>query len=51
MITDGEGNVYLCNTYNKEEGGCIKFNDKPGYINDVGYPTKLCDNFKIKKLK
>lgn len=50
-IKDSRGNIYLCNFYNKTGNGCIMFNDKPGYDNTPGYPTMLCGDYKIKKLK
>lgn len=50
-ITDDNGDVYLCNFYNKNDDGCILFNDKPGYSNEHGYPTRLCGEYRIKKLK
>ena len=51
MIKDGEGRYYFCNFYNKTNDGCIMFNDKPGYANMPGYPTRLCNNYKIIYLK
>ena len=51
LIKDQRGNYYLCNFYNKTKDGCIMFNDKPGYDNTPGYPTRLCGDYEIKKLK
>lgn len=51
LIKDQRGNYYLCNFYNKTKDGCIMFNDKPGYNNTPGFPTRLCGNYTIKKLK
>ena len=51
LIKDEKGSYYLCNFYNKTKDGCIMFNDKPGYGNMPGYPTRLCNNYKIIYLK
>lgn len=51
LIKDKKGDYYLCNFYTKTNDGCIMFNDKPGYNNTPGYPTRLCGNYTIKKLK
>lgn len=51
LIEDERGNYYFCNFYNKTKDGCLMFNDKPGYDNTPGYPTRLCGNYQIKKLK
>ncbi len=50
-IKDDRGNKYFCNFYTKTNDGCIMFNDKPGYNDTPGYPTRLCPPYKIKKLK
>lgn len=52
LIKDSHGDYYLCNFYNETGDGCILFNDKPGYDNnEVGYPTRLCSPYTVKKLK
>lgn len=51
QITDKKGNTYFCNFYNETMDGCILFNDKPGYNNTPGYPTRLCGDYIIEKLK
>lgn len=51
LIKDQRGDYYLCNFYNKTKDGCIMFNDKPGYDNTPGFPTRLCGNYTIKELK
>lgn len=51
FIKDKNGKYYVCNFYNKTGDGCIMFNDKPGYDNTPGIPTKLCGWYEIKKLK
>lgn len=50
LIEDKGGNYYLCNVYNISGDGCIMFNDKPGYNNTPGIPTRLCKPYTIKKL-
>jgi hypothetical protein len=51
LIEDDLGQYYLCNFYKKTGDGCILFNDKPGYNNEVGTPTRLCGEYEIKTLK
>jgi hypothetical protein len=51
QIKDERGNYYFCNFYEKTNDGCVMFNDKPGYDNMPGYPTRLCPPYKIKNLK
>jgi hypothetical protein len=51
LIKDKRGDHYLCNFYNKTSDGCILFNDKPGYDNTPGFPTRLCPPYTVKKLK
>lgn len=51
LIKDKRGDYYLCNFYTKTKDGCIMFNDKPGYDNTPGFPTRLCGKYEIKKLK
>ena len=48
---DKNGNVYLCNFYTKSPDGCVMFNDKTGIYNTPGYPTRLCGDYEINKLK
>lgn len=50
-IIDKNGDVYLCNFYTKSPDGCVMFNDKPGIYNTSGYPTRLCGDYEINKLK
>ena len=50
-IVDEKGDIYFCNFYNETSDGCIMFNDKPGYDNTPGFPTRLCGDYTIKKLK
>lgn len=51
LIKDHKGQYYLCNFYNKTGDDCILFNDKPGYSNEVGTPTRICGNYEIKSLR
>lgn len=50
-IYDNRGIVYYCNFYNKNEDGCILFNNMPGVNNEPGTPTILCGNFTIEENK